>query len=121
MDWCSGEADEAGDSRIQQNAAADEREELRREIVAAESAIASLEQQIRMLLLPKDPNEGRNVIVEIRGAEGGEEANLFARDLFEMYRSYAQNRKWKLTERPMRPGLPSTPQHSCARANRAGE
>ncbi len=77
-------------------AEADEREELRVEISAAELAIADLEQQVRMLLLPKDPNDGRNVIIEIRGAEGGEEANLFARDLFEMYRSYAQSQNWKM-------------------------
>ena len=50
----------------------------------------------RLLLCPKDPNDGRNVIVEIRGAEGGEEANLFAKDLFEMYRRYAERRGWRL-------------------------
>jgi peptide chain release factor 1 len=49
-----------------------------------------------LLLAPRDPNDGRNVIVEIRGAEGGEEANLFARDLFEMYRRYAERRGWRL-------------------------
>lgn len=77
-------------------AEANEREELRVDMSDAEAAIADLEQQIRMLLLPKDPNDGRNVIVEIRGAEGGEEANLFARDLFEMYKSYAQSQHWKM-------------------------
>ncbi len=77
-------------------AAAEEREELRGEITEAEAAIESFEQQIRMLLLPKDPNDGRNVIIEIRGAEGGEEANLFARDLFEMYKSFAQMQKWQM-------------------------
>ena len=49
-----------------------------------------------MLLLPTDPNDDRNVIVEIRGAEGGEEANLFARDLFQMYQGFAQRMGWKL-------------------------
>ena len=48
-----------------------------------------LEDEIRTLMLPKDPNDGKAVIMEIRGAEGGEEANLFARDLFEMYQGYA--------------------------------
>ena len=43
-----------------------------------------------------DPNDDRNVIVEIRGAEGGEEANLFARDLFQMYQGFAQRQGWKL-------------------------
>jgi peptide chain release factor 1 len=49
-----------------------------------------------LLLLPRDPNDGRNVIVEIRGAEGGEEANLFARDLYDMYRRYAARRGWRV-------------------------
>ncbi len=72
------------------------RDLMRTEVESAEQGIARLEEEIRLLLLPRDPNEGRNVIVEIRGAEGGEEANLFARDLFEMYRSYAGRMGWKL-------------------------
>jgi peptide chain release factor 1 len=47
-------------------------------------------------MLPKDPNDGKGVIIEIRGAEGGEEANLFARDLYEMYRGYAAAKGWKV-------------------------
>ncbi len=74
---------------------ASEREELRAEVVMAEAGIEQAEQELRLLLLPKDPNDGRNVIVEIRGAEGGEEANLFARDLFEMYRAFAERQGWK--------------------------
>jgi len=74
----------------------DDRDEMRTEGAEAESDIARLEAEIRLLLLPKDPNEGKNVIVEIRGAEGGEEANLFARDLFEMYQGYAARMGWKL-------------------------
>jgi peptide chain release factor 1 len=75
---------------------ADDREVLRHEIEGAEADIARLEDEIRALLLPRDPNDARDVIVEIRGAEGGEEANLFARDLFEMYRGYATRQGWKL-------------------------
>src|SRR5271165_3469282 len=67
----------------------EDREVMRAELSAAESAIAELTAALQALLLPKDPNDGRNVIVEIRGAEGGEEANLFARDLQEMYLRYA--------------------------------
>jgi peptide chain release factor 1 len=78
------------------DADADDREVLRDEIDSAESAIARLDDEIKVLLLPKDPNDERNVIVEIRGAEGGEEANLFARDLFEMYKGYASRIGWKL-------------------------
>jgi peptide chain release factor 1 len=72
----------------------DDRDVMQAEVDAAERAIAALEQRLSLLLLPKDPNDGRNVIVEIRGAEGGEEANLFARDLFEMYTRYAAHRGW---------------------------
>ncbi len=64
------------------------------EINAAEADIARHEEDIRLLLLPRDPNDGKAVIVEIRGAEGGEEANLFARDLFEMYQGYASRQGW---------------------------
>ena len=66
------------------------------EIHVAEARIAELEEELRVLLLPKDPNDDKNVIVEIRGAEGGEEANLFAKDLFEMYQRYADRQGWKL-------------------------
>ena len=76
--------------------AGEERDLAREEIDAAEADIEALTTQLRLLLLPKDPNEGRNVIVEIRGAEGGEEANLFARDLFEMYRGFATRKGWSL-------------------------
>jgi peptide chain release factor 1 len=74
----------------------DDREEMRAEVVEAEADIERLEGELRVLLLPKDPNAGKNVIVEIRGAEGGEEANLFARDLFDMYSGYAGRMGWKL-------------------------
>jgi peptide chain release factor 1 len=76
-------------------ASGDDRELLRAEADEAEAAISRLTGEIRLLLLPKDPNDERNVIVEIRGAEGGEEANLFARDLFEMYRAFAGRQGWK--------------------------
>jgi peptide chain release factor 1 len=74
----------------------DEREQWREEVNNAEAKIPALEENLETLLLPRDPNEGRNVIVEIRGAEGGEEANLFASDLAQMYRRYAALRGWKL-------------------------
>ncbi len=74
----------------------DDREEMRAEATGAEADVERLEAELRLLLLPKDPNDGKNVIVEIRGAEGGEEANLFARDLFEMYQGYAARMGWKL-------------------------
>jgi peptide chain release factor 1 len=78
------------------DAEGDDRDSMREEVASAEAAIERLEQELQMLLLPKDPNDAKDVIVEIRGAEGGEEANLFARDLFEMYQAYATRRGWKL-------------------------
>jgi peptide chain release factor 1 len=74
----------------------DERELAQSEIALAEADITMLEEELRLLLLPRDPNTGRNVIMEIRGAEGGEEANLFAKDLFEMYTRYAAAKGWKV-------------------------
>jgi peptide chain release factor 1 len=77
-------------------ATGEDREVVQAEIERAESEAARLEEELSVLLLPKDPNIGRNVIIEIRGAEGGEEANLFAKDLFEMYRRYAERHGWRL-------------------------
>lgn len=55
-----------------------------------------LEKELEVLLLPKDPNDDKNIIVEIRGAAGGDEANIFAGDLFDMYSRYAENMGWKI-------------------------
>ena len=74
----------------------EDRELWREELSSAESQVSELETRLETLLLPRDPNDGRNVIMEIRGAEGGEEANLFAADLAEMYRRYVALRGWKL-------------------------
>ena len=74
----------------------DEREEMRGELDRSTQAVSVIEDELQALLLPKDPNDGRAVIVEIRGAEGGEEANLFARDLYEMYLRYAAHRGFKV-------------------------
>ena len=77
------------------DASGDDREVMRDEVDDAEASIARLEDELKTLLLPRDPNDDKNVIVEIRGAEGGEEANLFARDLAEMYQAYAGRMGWK--------------------------
>jgi peptide chain release factor 1 len=77
-------------------ASGDDREIMRLEADDAESRVKALEERIQELLLPKDPNEGRNVIMEIRGAVGGDEANLFARVLYDMYLRYAATKKWKV-------------------------
>jgi len=80
--------------QMSEESTGEDREAMQAEADAAEDAIENLTSRLGVLLLPKDPNDGRNVIVEIRGAEGGEEANLFARDLFDMYARYAQRRGW---------------------------
>jgi peptide chain release factor 1 len=74
----------------------DDREIWRSMVDESEATIERLEDELKVLLLPHDPNDEKNVIVEIRGAEGGEEANLFAKDLFEMYQRYADRMGWKL-------------------------
>ena len=56
----------------------------------------NLESKLKIMLLPKDPNDEKNVIIEIRGAAGGDEANIFAGDLFRMYTKYAEKQGWKL-------------------------
>jgi peptide chain release factor 1 len=71
-----------------------DRDMLRGEIALYEERIAEFEDALKVLMLPRDPLDQKNVIVEIRGAEGGEEANLFARDLFEMYRGYCARMGW---------------------------
>lgn len=66
------------------------------ELVEAEAKLPKLEEKLKILLLPKDPNDEKNVIFEIRGAAGGDEGNIFAGDLFRMYSRYAESRGWKV-------------------------
>ena len=68
----------------------------REEVQALKEQLAPLEEEIRILLLPKDPNDDKNVLLEIRAGTGGEEAALFAADLFRMYNRLAERRGWKL-------------------------
>jgi peptide chain release factor 1 len=70
--------------------------ELLEEQRAAEQRLVDLDERLTELLLPRDPNDERDVIVEIAGAEGGQEAALFARDLFEMYTRFAERKGWKV-------------------------
>jgi peptide chain release factor 1 len=79
-----------------------ERAELDAEILRIDADLAELDVQTRALLVPPDPDAGRAVIMEVRGAEGGEEANLFAADLLAMYRAYAQRRRWRVEELSVR-------------------
>ncbi|MDD6762211.1 MAG: peptide chain release factor 1 [Clostridiales bacterium] len=71
-------------------------EMLREEISAAQSSAEECRERLKLLLLPKDPNDEKNVIMEIRGGTGGEEAALFAADLMRMYGMYAESHNWKI-------------------------
>jgi peptide chain release factor 1 len=93
---CSARSDVATAREMLTEASGDDREVMREEIESSEARVGSLEARMETLLLPKDPNEGRNVIMEIRGAVGGDEANLFARNLYDMYLRYAAANKWKV-------------------------
>ena len=75
---------------------ADFEELLREEISEAKNKIPPLEEELKILLIPKDPNDDKSVIVEIRGGTGGEEAALFASELFRMYSMYAEKKRWKI-------------------------
>ena len=68
----------------------------REELAELEAEKQALEDELRVALLPRDPNDDKNVIVEIRAGTGGEEAGLFAADMYRMYSRYAQLRRWKL-------------------------
>ncbi len=72
------------------------RELAKEELNDCKSRIDGIEQELKILLLPKDPNDSKNVIVEIRGGAGGDEAALFAADLFRMYCRYAERSNWKI-------------------------
>jgi peptide chain release factor 1 len=74
----------------------DFRELAQAEIASLTNEVAALEASIRLMLLPKDPNDAKNTILEIRSGEGGEEAALFAADLFRMYARFAETRGWKI-------------------------
>lgn len=66
------------------------------ELDEARENLPKIEEELKLLLVPKDPNDDKNVIVEIRGGAGGEESSLFAGDLFRMYSMYAEKKRWKL-------------------------
>ena len=74
----------------------DMKELAQEEYQQAKADLAELEEQLKILLLPRDPNDAKNVIVEIRAGVGGEESALFAHSLFRMYSMYAESRRWKV-------------------------
>ncbi len=74
----------------------DMRDMLKEELSDARKRIEQLENELKILLLPKDPNDDKNVIVEIRAGAGGDEAALFAAEIYRMYAHYAEGRRWKI-------------------------
>ncbi|MFS8544492.1 MAG: peptide chain release factor 1, partial [Limnochordales bacterium] len=83
-------------TRLEEKLDPEMRELAREELARLSQREAELEKELRVLLLPKDPNDEKNIIVEIRAGAGGEEAALFAADLFRMYSRYAENRGWRV-------------------------
>jgi len=82
----------------------DIRDLAKEEISEIEGRIPDVEQQIKLLLIPADPDDGKNAMIEIRGGTGGDEAAIFAGDLFRMYQHFAESRGWKLEITDQTPG-----------------
>ena len=78
---------------------ADIREMATEEAAELEPRLGEIENELKLLLLPKDPNDERNVVLEIRAGTGGDEATLFAGEIFRMYTRYAEERRWKVAFR----------------------
>ena len=81
---------------LRQEKDAQMQEFLRGEEHAAQQRLVDMDEQLKILLLPRDPNDDKDVVVEIQGAEGGQEAGLFAADLFRMYSRWAESRGWRI-------------------------
>ncbi len=83
-------------SMLEEESDEDMREMLKEELNEAKKRVEELENELKILLLPKDPNDDKNVIVEIRAGAGGDEAALFAAEIYRMYVHYAEGRRWKV-------------------------
>ena len=82
-------------SMLEEESDEEMREMLKEELSDAKKRVGELENELKILLLPKDPNDSKNVIVEIRAGAGGDEAALFAAEIYRMYVKYAESRRWK--------------------------
>ncbi len=87
---------EGAEEMLQEEADPELREMAEEEVSTLRESISNLENQLRIMLLPKDPRDDKNVIVEIRAGAGGDEAGLFAADLYRMYSLYAESRRWQV-------------------------
>jgi len=92
-----GAEEELGEAKdLLKDSDPDIRSMAKEEVPVLEARIAQLHEQLNVLLMPKDPRDDKNVILEIRAGTGGEEAGIFAGDLFRMYTRYAESRRWKI-------------------------
>ncbi|MDF0730138.1 peptide chain release factor 1 [Pseudomonas entomophila] len=94
--WCKVQDDLEGAQALLKDSDPDLREMAVEEVREAKEQLLVLESQLQRMLLPKDPNDGRNVFLEIRAGTGGDEAAIFSGDLFRMYSRYAEKRGWRL-------------------------
>jgi peptide chain release factor 1 len=97
-EWKRLEASLAENRALLEDSDPEIRELAKSEVAGLEARRAELEEQLKKLLIPKDPNDARNAVLEIRAGTGGEEAALFAGDLYRMYRRYAERRGWQVEE-----------------------
>ena len=88
---------EAAKEMLHDTTDADEKEMLQVDISENEAKLPQLEEDIKYMLIPSDPNDDKNTIVEIRSAAGGDEAAIFAGDLYKMYQRFCESRGWKTT------------------------
>jgi peptide chain release factor 1 len=95
-EWKQLSAEVDGHKALLDEADDEMRELVKAELPALRQQVEVLEEQLRRLLLPRDPNDDRNVILEIRAGTGGDEASLFAAQLFRMYGRYAEQRRWRV-------------------------
>ena len=94
--YCRIRQEISGSQELLKDPDPDVREMASTEVAELEAEQNALEAQLKLMLLPKDPNDARNVILEVRAGTGGDEAALFAGDLFRMYTRYAENQGWKV-------------------------
>src|SRR5690554_427349 len=94
--WQQAVSDQASAEQMLQEDDAEMREMAREEIDSVRERIEQLEAELQILLLPKDPNDQRNVFLEVRAGTGGDEAAIFAGDLFRMYSRYAERKGWRV-------------------------
>jgi peptide chain release factor 1 len=95
-EFCKVQADLEGAQALLKDSDAEMREMAEEEVASAKEQLVVLEERLQRMLLPRDPNDGRNVFLEVRAGTGGDEAAIFAGDLFRMYSRYAERQGWRV-------------------------